>query len=327
MVDFIVSLLFVVALGAGDFDAKESDAFRSAVNHVGPSVVRIELIGAETTGDKVEFGAAPFTGLIVDPQGYILTVSLPFDSKPESILVQLPSRERKSAQLVAIDRLRKVVLLKIETDRPLPVPEAVEREKIQVGQRAIAVGRVFDSLGPNISVGIISATNRIGGKAIQTDAAVGPNNYGGPLIDLSGKVFGILIPLSPGSEMLPQGIDLYDSGIGFAVAYTDLIEKVLPRLREGNDLQPGMMGVGFGNSDPNLAAPVIGTVQPGSPAQKAGLEPGDQVVVVEGKPVGRLADFINCLGTFYSGDLVKLTILRGAKEKTVSLRLAEKKIN
>ena len=88
---------------------------------------------------------------------------------------------------------------------------------MRVGQWAIAVGRTFESDRTNMAVGILSALDRIWGKAIQTDAAVSPNNYGGPLVDIQGRVLGVLVPLSPEATDEVAGVDWYDSGIGFAI--------------------------------------------------------------------------------------------------------------
>ena len=74
---------------------------------------------------------------------------------------------------------------------------------------------------PNISVGIVSAVNRIWGKAIQTDAKISPTNYGGPLVDIAGRVLGVLVPLSPMATDELAGVEWYDSGIGFAVPLDD----------------------------------------------------------------------------------------------------------
>ncbi len=108
---------------------------------------------------------------------------------------------------------------------------------MRVGQWAIAVGRTFESAQPNMAVGILSAVDRIWGKAIQTDAAVSPNNYGGPLVDIRGRVMGILVPLSPDADGGVAGMEWYDSGIGFAIPM-EHIPQVLPRLEKGEDLHP-----------------------------------------------------------------------------------------
>ena len=93
-----------------------------------------------------------------------------------------------------------LVLLKVESETPLPVPTAVPRGEMQVGQWTVAVGRALSSDEINLSVGILSAVDRIWGKAIQTDAKISPSNYGGPLVDLQGRVLGILVPLSPDAQ-------------------------------------------------------------------------------------------------------------------------------
>ncbi len=114
------------------------------------------------------------------------------------------------------------------------------RRTSEIGQWAIALGRTLDPNAdqpPSVSVGIISALDRIWGKAIQTDAKVSPTNYGGPLVDLDGRVQGVLVPASPRAEGETAGFEWYDSGIGFAIPLED-VNAVLPRLKEGKDLQP-----------------------------------------------------------------------------------------
>ena len=95
---------------------------------------------------------------------------------------------------------------------------------------------------PSVSVGIISAVGRIWGKAIQTDAKISPINYGGPLIDIEGRVQGILVPASPQGEDVTAGFEWYDSGIGFAIPMEDVL-AVLPRLKQGKDLKKGLLGI------------------------------------------------------------------------------------
>ena len=187
------------------------------MDRIAPAVVHIETIGGLERTGHVLFGTGPTTGLIVDPDGYIISSAFNFFNKPASILVRLPDGSRKAARLLATDHSRMLALLKVETPRPLPVGEVLPQRAMRIGQWTIAVGRAFDADRPNLAVGILSATNRVWGKAIQTDAAVSPNNYGGPLIDLEGRVMGVLVPLSPQAETEVAGVDWYDSGIGFAV--------------------------------------------------------------------------------------------------------------
>ncbi len=100
---------------------------------------------------------------------------------------------------------------------------------------------------PSVSVGILSALDRIWGKAMQTDAKVSPTNYGGPLIDLYGRVQGVLVPASPRAEGETAGFEWYDSGIGFAIPLED-VNRVLPRMLKGTketpvNLKRGLLGI------------------------------------------------------------------------------------
>ncbi len=178
---------------ADDAGAQEQAAFEAAVDRVAPAVVRIETIGGLEQVEGVLIGTGPTTGLVVDPSGYIISSAFNFVGKPASILVRLPGGQRKPARLVATDHSRMLVLLKIDADKPLPTCQIVPRGEMRVGQWTIAVGRTFDSPRPNMAVGILSALDRVWGKAIQTDAAVSPNNYGGPLVDVRGRVLGVLV--------------------------------------------------------------------------------------------------------------------------------------
>src|SRR5690606_20248570 len=109
-------------------------------------------------------------------------------------------------------------------------------------QWTIALGRTLEPMFPNISVGILSAVNRISGKAIQTDAKTSPVNYGGALVDLDGRCLGIIVPMSPNQNEVTAGVDWYDSGIGFAVPLVDIL-RVFERLKTGETLRPGRLGI------------------------------------------------------------------------------------
>ncbi len=287
----------------------EEEAFKAAAARVAPAVVRIETLGGLERVGKVLFGTGPTTGLVVGEDGFIVSSAFNFRHRPASILVRLPDGTRKPARLVATDHSRMMVLLKIDVEEPLAVPDFAPLEELRVGQWAIALGRAFEADEPNVAIGIVSARNRVWGKAVQTDAAVSPNNYGGPLVDIAGRVVGVLAPLSPQGTDEVAGYEWYDSGIGFAV-HADQIVRVLPRLKEGEDLHAGLLGVNLRGSNPAIADPVVANCHPNSPAHKAGIEAGDRIVEINGRAIERTAELKEELARFYAGEKVSLVVAR-----------------
>ena len=316
-------LVFCRSVGAEDLNTLEQKALVDAVDHVAPSVVRIETIGGLERVNKVRFGMGPTTGLIVDSSGYIISSAFNFVNKPASILVRLPDGTRKPAKLVARDHNCQLALLKIEAGRPLPVPEVAPQSEMRVGQWCVAVGRTFEESRPNMAVGILSAVGRVWGKALQTDAPVSPNNYGGPLVDVRGRVMGLLVPLSPQSVEEIAGVEWYDSGIGFAVPL-EAIQKVLPRLRKGEDLYAGVAGVFMQSKNLYTGDTVIGSCRPNSPAAKARFKGGDRIVEIGGRKVARSAEVKQEISRHYAGDKVHFVVLRGDKRIEADLELMAK---
>jgi serine protease Do len=308
---------------ADDLDALEQQAFRAAVDRVGPSVVRIETLGGLERVDQLLMGTGPTTGLALTADGYIISSAFNFVQHPASILVQLPDGSRRPARLVATDHNRMIVLLKLEPERPLAVPEIADEAGIRVGQWAIAVGRTFEGNRPNMAVGIVSALGRIWGKALQTDAAVSPNNYGGPLVDIRGRVLGVLVPLSPQGNSESAGVEWYDSGIGFAIP-AEAIQKLLPRLKEGKDLYPGLAGILLAEKGVFTGEPVLEGVRPRSPASRAGLKKGDRVVEIDGSKIALTADLKREFARHYAGDKMHLVVLRDDKRIEHDIALLEK---
>ncbi len=309
------------APSAEDLGELEQRAFRAAVNRVAPSVVRIETVGGTDRVGRVLFGAGPTTGLVFTPDGYIVSSAFNFLNRPASILVQAPDGGRKPAKLIATDHNRKIVLLKIDAARPLPVPEIAPPGELRVGQWAIAVGRTFEGGQPNLAVGVISAANRIWGKAIQTDAAVSPNNYGGPLVDVHGRVLGVLVPLSPQETGEMAGFEWYDSGIGFAIPAQTVLE-LLPRLKQGKDLYPGLVGINVPVESLYTGAPVIAGSRPGSPAHKAGLKAGDRIAEIDGLKIALATQIKQEISRRYTGDKMRVAVLRDGKRFERELELA-----
>lgn len=301
--------------------ALEEQAFKRAAAVAAPSVVRIRTVGGLDRVGQVLTGTGPTTGVVVSSDGYIISSSFNFASKPASILVELPDGRRLPAEEIASDRSKMLTLLKVEVDDLLPA-QAAPRESIRVGQWALALGRTYDAPEPSVSVGIISALDRIWGKAIQTDAKVSPVNYGGPLVDLHGRVMGILVPLSPQKSGETAGVEWYDGGIGFAIPLAD-IEEALPRLKNKEELKPGLLGVELKGQGLLAGEAAIDRVRVGSPAEKAGLKDGDVIVEADGKAIARQAELRHVLGRKYAGDTVLVKVRRGDERIDAEITLVD----
>lgn len=314
----MVSLATAVARSDGDGIAlDEETAFTAAAARVAPTVVRIEAAGvsAATLSGPAEASPAsgPSSGVVVGADGWIVATSFAVPKDVDQVVATLADGTRHVARVTGRDLSRGLVLLRVTLPAgsvPLEVPEAAPRDSWRVGQWTLALGRAWSAARPSVGVGILSATNRAWGKAIQTDASVSPANYGGPLVDIQGRVMGVLAPLPAETAGMTAGTELYDSGIGFAVPLEDIL-RVLPRLQSGETLASGVIGVGYASRDPFTAPPLIATCRAGSPASKAGLLAGDRIVEADGRPVTRVAQLRHVLAPKYAGDTVDLVVERG----------------
>lgn len=327
---FVVSSLVLVPFlqtfaEDSDIAALEEQSMNAAVAKVAPAVVRIETVGGLDRVGELLLGDGPTTGMVVDADGFIISSAFNFLRKPSSILVTLPSGKRTPAEIVARDHSRMLVLLKVTTDEPLQVAEAVPLDEMQVGQWAIAVGRALDAQHPNMSVGIISAKDRVWGKAVQCDAKISPSNYGGPLVDIQGRVLGVLVPMSPNAHSEIAGAEWYDSGIGFAIPLED-INRTLETMKKGEDVFPGLLGIALKGGSIYTLPAEIAACQVTSPAYEAGLRTGDTIVEVDGRPIGRQAQLKHALGPRYAGDTVHVVVLRGEQRVETDVTLVDRLI-
>ncbi len=301
-----------------------SRAFRSATNRVTPSLVTIESYGGVSAvqgriGGIRKQGEGNTTGIVISSDGYILTSTFNFIQRPPVISVILGDGERHFAKLVGRDDTRKICLLKIDGPTDLPVPEMVDESKIKVGQWAISLGVGYGDTSPAMSTGIISAKNRIGGRAIQTDANISPANYGGPLVDIEGRVLGICVPMNPQSQAVGAGVEWYDSGIGFAVPLADA-EKLLDRLKAGEYIRPAFIGI---QSGPNPLGDgiLINKVNPNSPASRLELEEGDILLSINDNRVNDMLRLKQLINRFEAGETIRITVKRKSTGKEEKLEL------
>ena len=321
-----VILHFAFALTAfaeneASVEVREEAAFKAAAETVAPSVVQIRTIGGLASVEGTTFADGPTTGLVISPDGYIISSAFNFAQQPASILITFASGKQAPAELLATDHSRMLVLLKVNGIPDLAAPTMAPLDEIRPGQWAIAVGRTFRADKTNVTVGIVSALGRMFGKAIQTDADVSLANYGGPLVDIRGRVLGVIVPMAPQGASEVAGTEWYDSGIGFAVPLAGL-EGRIEKMKKGEDQRPGLLGIGMPPKNSHSSPAVLAAVRPDAPAGQAGLKKGDRIVELNGKPIKTQTDLRFAIGISYGGDEVRLIAMRGKERIEQTIKLA-----
>src|SRR5216683_818552 len=264
------------------------------------------------------------SGVIVDKRGYILTNNHVVEQATK-IQVQLDgnNQTKYTAKVIGVDEDTDLAVIKIEANKDLPTAKLGNSDGVQVGDWVLAIGSPF-GLQATVTAGIISAKDRagIGGaghqfqRFLQTDAAINPGNSGGPLVDLAGEVVGINTAIITGS----RGYE----GVGFALPSTTAISVYNQIISQGR-VTRGSIGVSFqeelGTNTitlKELGAPygvVIMNVEPGSPAEKAGLKGGDVITSVNGAAVKTGNDLVNPIAQAPIGSKVKLSYVRDRSQK------------
>ncbi|MFQ5735192.1 MAG: carbohydrate-binding family 9-like protein, partial [Planctomycetaceae bacterium] len=251
--------------------------------------------------------------------GYILTSTYNLITRPPVITVVRQDGGRHVAKLVARDDARKICLLKVAGVRNWPVPKYVSDAELRVGQWAITVGLGFGK-DPVISAGIISAKDRIGGRAVQTDANISPANYGGPLLTIDGRVIGVCVPLNPRSKNDAGGVEWYDSGIGFAIPLADA-GPVIAAMKSGKNPQPAALGVRVKEADAKSAGLAITQIVKSSAAEKSGLKVGDRILAVGKRKTATATRLRFALARFIAGQKTVVRVQRGGRTLTLAVVL------
>ena len=326
-----------------------SEAFAAVAEHVKPSVVYIRSQRTEKVSkQRVPPGMERFfprfrqqpeieqgsgSGFIISADGYILTNNHVVEGA-EQVIVRLLDRREFKAKVIGADANTDVAVVKIDA-KALPPMALGNSDDARVGEWVLAIGNPLgEGLTFTVTSGIVSAKGRalqgLPGRGqgsiqdfIQTDAAINPGNSGGPLVSVRGEVIGI-------NSAIASETGFY-SGYGFAIPI-NLARTVMNQLIETGTVHRAALGVSIDNVTLNDAAyvglpEIRGVVvkdipSDDSPAKAAGIQPGDVIIAVDGKPVERVGQLQQVIGFRKPGDVVKVEVARkGGVRKTFDVKL------
>lgn len=336
-------------------DGRIAASYSDVIKKVGPSVVRVNVTQKAKLasmpspdmqqippqlrrffGEQMPFGNPDEnsrgprqhglgSGVIVTDDGYILTNNHVVEGA-DQVKVALQDGREFDAKVVGRDPKTDVAVLKVDA-KSLPAVALGNSEQIEVGDVVLAVGNPF-GIGQTVTMGIISATGRatLGldyEDFIQTDAAINPGNSGGALVDANGRLIGIntaILSRSGGNQ-----------GIGFAIP-VGLARDVMESLVRDGKVTRGYLGVMIQDINPSLAkkfgledshGALVGEVTPKGPADKAGLESGDVVVELNGRPVKDSRNLKLSVARVDPGETATIKVLRDGQEKTLKVKVGE----
>jgi len=318
--------------------------FHQATERATPWVVQIQTIGGSQPRDAIaaeqpekdddgtpprenlfrdQLGSdflvadGPTTGIVYESDGWILASSFNFVRDPTHVTVRLADGRRFVANLVGRDRVRKLAMLKIDAVE-LEIPEWVPTSDIRVGQTALALGRGFGGDTPSVTVGVVSALNRMMGNAIQTDAKLSPANYGGPVVDLEGRCLGIAVPMAQQQGEL-AGVEFYDAGVGFAVP-EHRVRKIAEALKRGESFYRGWLGV---QTDPRFKnGLLIARIANPSPVWDLGIRSGAAIVYANGREIRHIGNLRKAIYMVPAGEMVRIVVRNNGLDSGYEVVLA-----
>ena len=288
--------------------------------------------GAQTSLDEG-------TGMVITPDGEIVTNNHVV-SGASTITVNLNGSARDlPAHVIGTDPSDDVALIQVNNESGLPTVSFGRSSAVKVGDGVVAIGNALGlSGGPTVTAGIISAEGRglttqdpnsgtiiTLANLLQTDAAINPGNSGGPLVNSQGRVIGM------NSDEAVNAGDAQAQNIGFAIA-ADTISRLVPQLRKGGTLSipRAYLGIQGGDETPQLqqeygltpsTGALVETVGPSTPAAKAGLQPGDVIVSIDGTGISAWTDLTQDLRGYDPGKTVTLGVYRGKQLLNIQVTL------
>ena len=268
------------------------------------------------------------SGVIVSPEGYVLTNNHVVDGATD-VKVTLSDKRELKATIVGTDPKTDVAVLKLEGSN-FPAITLGDSNKVQIGDYALAIGDPF-GVGQTVTMGIVSAKGRgnLGIEDyedfIQTDAPINPGNSGGALVNDRGELVGI------NTAILSNGGG-GNEGIGFAIP-VNLARNIMNQILDHGKVTRGYLGVvvqpitpamakALGQGDQAKGA-LVGDVSPKGPAQASGVERGDIILSVNGQPVSDANELRNTIAMLPPGETVKLQIARNGSTRDISVKLGE----
>jgi serine protease Do len=272
------------------------------------------------------------SGVIVDAKGYIVT-NRHVVEKADRIRVKLkddPPGVLHDAKVIGSDQETDLAVIKIESEKPLPVAKLGNSESMEVGDWVLAVGSPF-GLSETVTAGIVSAKgrnivpNRQFQSFIQTDAAINPGNSGGPLVNMAGEVIGI-------NTAILTDTNAY-AGVGFAMPSNTVVNVYNQLIAPEHRVARGSIGIMFNAQENPAISRVYGAgaggvtvsdVTAGSPAERAGIKVGDTIVSVDGKSVKNGDDLVSDIASRKPGAKVSLGFVRNGKKQEASVTVADR---